>query len=367
MSAPPLRFDITTLNQYKENKALLCRKHPDLPLYIWNYSDLVQYGKLPWDEITIHCRGLVTDETGNIVARSFKKFFNWDPLKQYDDNFEVQTKLDGSLGILFFDHRSSQWIMASRGSFDSEQAVRAQRILDAKHPNFRTVLDPNRSYVFEIVYPENRIVVNYGELEAIIYLASFCNQTGLECCDRDEMGHNGFQVVSNVDNEAPITINQLKAADCNNEEGYVVKFSNGGRVKVKFCNYVEQHKLLTGLGRKTVLEWFTRKEAMSQIIKMTSCSKEVDKWLMSCYLQLQLQYYSLLIPAEMFYQIHKDKSPQEYAEAVKQQTEIPHATLFCIQKQHIKYPDQNGNTDVMHRLLCKQLDYTLLPELKKSA
>lgn len=69
-------MDLQTLHKYKEDGLLRCQTHPTLPLTIWNYTEKVQYEKL-WDEVTLACRGLVTmDETGEVVARPFKKFFN---------------------------------------------------------------------------------------------------------------------------------------------------------------------------------------------------------------------------------------------------------------------------------------------------
>ena len=66
---------IRTLEKYYEDGLLYKQTHPTLPLTIWNYTPKVQYENT-WDEITLQCRGLVTDDNGNVVARPFKKFFN---------------------------------------------------------------------------------------------------------------------------------------------------------------------------------------------------------------------------------------------------------------------------------------------------
>jgi tRNA splicing ligase len=69
------------LNKYYDEGLVQKQLHPTLPLTIWNYTPKVQYGvtggqyKL-WDDITVQCRGLVTDDNGVVVARPFKKFFN---------------------------------------------------------------------------------------------------------------------------------------------------------------------------------------------------------------------------------------------------------------------------------------------------
>jgi hypothetical protein len=92
---------LETLEKYYEEGLLYKQVHPTLPLTIWNYSEKVQYEGL-WDEITLMCRGLVTDKDGNVVARPFKKFFNLEEGKHTPtSDFDVYMKLDGSLGILF--------------------------------------------------------------------------------------------------------------------------------------------------------------------------------------------------------------------------------------------------------------------------
>ena len=61
------------LEKYHVNGLLHKQIHPTLDLTIWNYSPRVQYERL-WDDITIQCRGLVTNSKGDIVARPFKNF-----------------------------------------------------------------------------------------------------------------------------------------------------------------------------------------------------------------------------------------------------------------------------------------------------
>ena len=92
---------LTTLEKYFQEGWLIKQTHPTLPLTIWNYSQTTQYeGR--WDEITLMCRGLVTDDNGNIVARPFKKFFSLEEGKHTPTSeFEVYEKMDGSLGIMF--------------------------------------------------------------------------------------------------------------------------------------------------------------------------------------------------------------------------------------------------------------------------
>jgi RNA ligase len=135
------------LNKYYEDGLLYKQVHPTLPLTIWNYTETVQFeGK--WDEITLMCRGLVTDDKGNIVARPFNKFFNIEEGKYTPtENFEVWDKMDGSLGIVFW--YEGQWIVATRGSFTSDQAIKGTELLKKYNTD---IMFRHLTYCFEIIY-----------------------------------------------------------------------------------------------------------------------------------------------------------------------------------------------------------------------
>ncbi len=135
------------LEKYHNDGLLYKQTHPTLPLTIWNYTETVQYGDL-WDEITLMSRGLVTDDQGTIFARPFTKFFNMEEGKHTPTvDFEVFEKVDGSCIILFY--YNHEWIFASRGSFTSEQSVKAKE-LSSKYPLHS--LDKQKTYIFEIIY-----------------------------------------------------------------------------------------------------------------------------------------------------------------------------------------------------------------------
>ena len=151
--------------------------HPTLPISIYNYSRTCQYEN-NWDEITKSCRGLILDQEGNVIAKGFNKFFNIEEHKPEEipnEPFEVFEKLDGSLGILFW--YQGKWILATKGSFTSDQAVRAKEIL--KKYNFEPIPKGYTTLV-EIIYPENRIVCGYGDEESLIVLSMINNSSGKE-------------------------------------------------------------------------------------------------------------------------------------------------------------------------------------------
>ena len=72
---------VDKLEKYVADGLVEVNKHPTEDLYIYNYSRKTQYESL-WDDVTIQCRGLVLDGTGEIIAKSFDKFFNIEEEKE---------------------------------------------------------------------------------------------------------------------------------------------------------------------------------------------------------------------------------------------------------------------------------------------
>jgi RNA ligase len=242
--------------------------HPTLPLTIWNYSEKVQYDSL-WNDITLQTRGLVTDNKGNIVARPFKKFFN-DSEKKHTPtpDFDVYDKLDGSLGILF--HYEGEWVLATRGSFTSDQAVKGFEMLQ-KYDYQK--LHKDYTYLFEIIFKENRIVVQYP-YEDLILLGMIHTKTGYEVDLYGEgndvrlknlINNLKFKVVKKYDGINDYSILKGKIKD--DEEGFVVKFSNGDRIKIKGEEYLRLHKIMTNVSTTAVWEMLSEGRDVLEIIK----------------------------------------------------------------------------------------------------
>ena len=102
-----MKYDLNILNDYIERGLIIKQVHPTLPLSIYNYSRSCQYGG-QWDDITLNCRGLVLDNEGNVIAKPFPKFFNYEEHTTEEipnELFDVYEKMDGSLGICFYYER----------------------------------------------------------------------------------------------------------------------------------------------------------------------------------------------------------------------------------------------------------------------
>lgn len=266
-------IDIQKLNEYKNKKLVKCQFHPERDLIIWNYTETVQMHG-PWDDITTLTRGLITDKNGVIKGRSFRKFHNIEQgLHTPTESFRIYEKVDGSLGILFW--HEDTWIFCSRGSFTSDQAKMGAYLLKTKYTSYIDSLDKNAAYSFEIVYPENRIVVNYNDREELVFLAAFDIKSGVEILDSKTMdvikrcgfacatyfnetggNSNGTNSIINKTNDFS-NLMYLKSLNWDNCEGFVVAFDNGDRVKIKFENYLTLHKKMTNINGLVVWKWFS--------------------------------------------------------------------------------------------------------------
>lgn len=253
-------MNLETLNKYYEDGLLYKQTHPSLPLTIWNYTEKVQYEML-WDDVTIMCRGLVTNDLGDIIARPFPKFFNYEEVIDkgvipWDSEYvHVQEKMDGSLGILFY--YEGEWILATRGSFTSDQAVKGLEILKSKYDLNKFIHEI--TYLCEIIYPENRIVVDYGE-EKITFLGATVPDMELNWAPAKAVfkssGIKEEDVVwSSMEHLTEDLFKRYQNLNESDKEGFVIRFyPSGYRVKIKFEDYVRLHKIMTNLSTRNVWE-----------------------------------------------------------------------------------------------------------------
>lgn len=266
-------MDIDLLRKHVADGLIYQRAHPSLPLHIYNYSPRVQYERL-WDDVTRRARGLVMcgDE---IVARPLPKFFNAGEHAEgtipWHLRSEITEKLDGSLLIVFF--FDGKWHFATRGSFTSPQADAGCDIFFGRYSHVR--LDRTVTYLFEVIYPENRIVVDYGGKRDTILLAMIETVTGRELSLSE--APSGMNVVRRLPADADAS--KLRELIRDDEEGYVVRFENGFRVKIKGERYMQLHKLLTGITSRTIWEHLSQRIPLDDMLAITP--DEFNGWVKS--------------------------------------------------------------------------------------
>lgn len=263
-------FGETQLQAAIDAADVRARPHPELPLTVFNYTEQAAYGR-HWNEVTEQCRGLIADaRTGRLLARPFRKFWNHNEPESVDairsgGPVTVTAKEDGSLGVLY-PVPATSWLfgrvlgrmtrtfrVATRGSFASEQAIHATEVWQKRFAGNWT---PPKGYttLVEIVYPGNRIVLDYSGVDDLILLGFVHNQTGRSYSSDSVLGAGWPARRAAV---LPYRSFREALADEPQEdvEGYVVHFlATDRRVKVKGSWYLQMHRLVTGLSARVLWE-----------------------------------------------------------------------------------------------------------------
>lgn len=287
-------MDIELLKRHIEEKLILVQKHPTNDLFIYNYSPTVQYEK-KWDEITLMCRGLILDSNYNTIARPFKKFFNIEEHDKIDipnTSFDVYEKMDGSLGILYW--ADNKPFIATRGSFTSDQAIHATELLYKKYSHTFDKLDKNLTYLFEIIYPENRIVVDYGKMDDLVLLTIIDIKTGDERLE--DVGFPIVKIYDGINN-----LQELKNLEESNKEGFVIKFKNGFRIKIKFSEYLRLHRIVTGVS--TVVIWKHLSDNMPLDALLDRVPDEFYDWVNNIQKSLLRQFNEILLECKSVFKV----------------------------------------------------------------
>ncbi len=274
------------LIELEKQGLITLRSNVDDSLMIANYTPKVQYDRL-WDDITMQCRGLILDHAGNIIARPFKKFFNIEEHdKLPDEQFEVFEKMDGSLGIGFW--YKGEFNIATRGSFISDQAIKANELI--KNYNYKE-LDKENTYLFEIIYPQNRIVIDYGDVEKLCLLAVIDTVSGNEMTYSyvKDLARHGFEIVyrHNGIND----LDKLREKEQDNREGFVIRFAGGMRVKAKYAEYVRLHRIITQVSNKSIWEYLKVGKSFDEVLKKVP--DEFYQWVKDTKDSLQKQYLDI--------------------------------------------------------------------------
>ncbi|BAL92432.1 putative RNA ligase [Actinoplanes missouriensis 431] len=233
------------------NGLVRAQRHPTLPFTIYNYTEACQYSAA-WSPVTLACRGLIVDADGRIAARPLPKFFNHSesqaPAMRPDAAVLVTDKADGSLGVIY--HDGAGWAVATRGSFASDQARHATELLRTRYASFTP--PPGTTVLVEIIYPANRIVVDYRGLDDLVLLGAVDIATGRTSGPAAVPDWPG--PVVETFGYATLT-EALAAPPRDGREGLVVHFTETDqRVKIKYADYVRLHRLVTGLTPRTVWE-----------------------------------------------------------------------------------------------------------------
>ena len=298
--------------------------HPSLPLDIYNYTVKAQY--LPareWTEALKDCRGLILDRQGHIVGRPFRKFWEYQfvlsevPITGGEtagattEAFHVWEKLDGSLGVVCsFEGRR---VSATRGRFDSAQARWLAAYLDREHADF--VPPDGETYLFEIVYPANRLVVDYGDTAEVFLLAVLDKDArdlwpAFDQCSRFRKARrfDGISDFSLIDSDPRFA----------GGEGFVLQWESGMRAKVKLAEYRRLHRLITELSARTIWEMLRTGQGTSMLVDRVPA--DFEHWVQEQIARIAASHAEIMKWAREAMQAAPPAEPRsDFAQWVKQQ------------------------------------------------
>lgn len=311
-------------------------------LEIFNYTTHAQYNA-NWNIFTLIARGLVIDvKKQAVIATPFPKFFNFGEAKVWDADkvcgeISVYQKYDGSLGVVFFD--GEKWRVATRGSFDSDAAIWGQKWFDENIDT--SLLEVGNTYLFEIIYSGNRVVVPY-DFQGMVLLSAY-DLNGYEYARKQ---------VENLADKLKIRITEIenfesvdrlhKAAQTldRNSEGWVIRYANGHRLKVKGAEYCRLHRLTSKVTPLAIWEILKQGDDLEAIRKELP-EEHLHEFDRICSI-LEAKLSSLIKDVAEIYQQKQHFSDKEIGLALNKGewfdgtsvSEIERKFLFAVRKQN---------------------------------
>lgn len=235
----------------KEEYFIKVRREGALAIFVYGYDCDFS------TPIVQEARGIIIDtERCEVVCWPFRKFGNYN--ESYADeidweNARVLEKVDGSIIKLWYDYANNSWQFSTNGTIRAENAsvegyptLTFESIIK-RADNFGDIpfdaLDKNKTYIFELVSPETRVVIGY-EGTSLYHIGTRHNVTGLESEENIGIKKPASYPLRSLEDcrHAAAKLN-TGADDEVVAEGFVVVDALWRRVKVKSPDYIVMHKL----------------------------------------------------------------------------------------------------------------------------
>ena len=243
---------------------------------------LFKYNQLGSDfslKLVRESRGCIIDiNTFEYVCRPFVKFFNVQEefASKIDwESARVQTKLDGSIIKVWY--YNNKWNVSTNGTINSSEARISNDlytfyelfILSGGNNLPYEIMGKNRTYIFELTSPFQKIVTPYKE-HKLFHIGTIDNRTGEEF--NEDIGIEKPKEFRCSDKNELIQATELMPFT---EEGYVVVDKHWNRVKIKSPAYVKAHRLITGtITKKKIIELILMNEQSEFLVYYPEYIKE---------------------------------------------------------------------------------------------
>lgn len=326
--------------------AITAKEYPTFLLL--NYS---QHDSPKTHPVVKECRGLVLDkDTYAPLAQGFERFFNYGEVEDDLPSFDgavVWEKIDGTCILVWYNPHTEEWQCSTRKMGYAEGKVGDteltfcdifERAIGGKVNDIFAGDAGCFSFCFELVSPESRITKRYTETKA--YLINM-RDNGEEF----PVGNTSFTPPRQYPISSVSECVEAASALPRQDEGYVVRWPNGYRLKIKNPAHVALVRLRNNgaVTDKRVLEIIDSGEADEYLLHFPEDTHRFRMLISAKYYFLaDLQYeWGELIP-------HLYDEERDLAERIKQ-TKHPHMH-FARWRKGLTYEEIYGIMTLEHKL-----------------
>lgn len=235
------------------------------------------------EKLVRESRGIILeDKTFKVLAYPFDKFFNYGENLAVNidwNSAKVLEKIDGSL-IKIWNYKN-KWMVSTMQTIDAKDAsLPINPHFSNYYDLFMSVarkkidfsrLNKNYTYIFELISPYNRVVVDYPSPD--IYHIGTRNNKTLKEIEVDigvkKPRQYSFESLKDV-------INMAKNLPLD-KEGYVVVDKYYNRVKIKSPAYVVAHHLRNDIGGNKILELVLSNEQDEFLVYFPEYKEDIKK------------------------------------------------------------------------------------------
>ena len=258
-----------TAEELKRN--ITKRAHPDNEnVFILDYTERCAFKK-NWNETTRFCRDLiVNEEKMKIIGRGFSKFFSQRQETKFttaflnkhfpDANIEITEKLDGYQAVSFW--LEGKLRFGSNGGFFTDATRIAESLWNNHYADVERHIPKDVSLVVEVIHEDLRVVTPYDRNELV--LVGAVNYMTNHDYDYGELE----QLAKSLNMKVPNRYDMMsydEAVDYAKEtkfdhEGFVVRYGNDKRIKIKGSEYLRVFKLTQLYGDKKMMGYWVNDE-----------------------------------------------------------------------------------------------------------
>ena len=220
------------------------------PFCIFNYDIDCDFA----DPVVQEARGIIIDmHTLEVVCWPFRKFGNWN--ENYADDIDwktarVQEKIDGSIIKMWWNPYEKCWWFSTNSTINADAALCNDTNMTfadiiKRAVNFYSIhmdqLDKELTYIFELVSPYNRIVIQYDTAK-LYHIGARNNITGEEYTVNIGIERPREYFLYSL-KDCVKFFDEYEQKDKIDLEGFVVVDDNYNRIKIKSPEYLTLHRM----------------------------------------------------------------------------------------------------------------------------